>query len=517
MLLLLGTLLAAVAGVILQNKGVLPFDLPTFLFFSFVLFLFALYRLGWVFLLFVGVLPLESINLAPATFGGMMLRPYQWVAVILLLAVVLRFALKQLPFRLFRPQWFDLLPLLLGLGAFVAILEAPLQSGALKQAFVVASFVLIYVLGRIFLRTLHDVRQTLPFFIVSSLVVCGYALWQNVRFLTGQTSFQVMAGRPNGTFGEADWLGMFVLLALAVGLILLFRWILHWLGRSKDAASTGLFLGIEAYLILVWVTLIITVARSAWLGALALVGIFVLGLLFWQKGPLLRGALRRTALFVFALLMSFLVAIGAVSFFQLSPFQFLNRIESTGSGLQRITVSCDSRDTLLPEKIGGLAELEQYGCRHIRLEDRVTEEQAGHFVTEVFRADPNVSIRRQIYSQVLELLKAYPLFGIGWGSAAVFLGTDGQGTGLNASNVFFEVWLGSGLLGFLAFVFWWGILAFGAFRQYRGAAGEDERLLGLFLLSLWSGLTVFDLFNSGILLGFFFLFLALGMLTLEKK
>lgn len=510
-LLLLGSALGSVVCIVLHNAGVLPLDGVTFIFFSFVFFLLALYRPGWVFLLFVGVLPLETINLAPTLLGGIALRPYQWLTGILLAAVLTRLLLKRLPFEIFRPRFFDLLLVIVALGAFLAIIGAPVPSLALKQAAVVTSFVAVYFLGRIFFRTLFDLRQALPFFLVSSLIVSGYALWQNIRFFLGQESFQVMTGRPNATLSEADWLGMFVVLVLGVLYLLLASFV----ERSKKKTLPDIlgFVFVSTMLVLSFIILIITVARSAWLGALALTIIFSLGLLFKQG---FRKSLRSTLIFDGLVAVTLFVAIGAVFLFHLSPFQFLNRIQSTGSGLQKITVACES-DVTLPEKIAHVDELATFGCRHIDLEAIEAERSAGKFVKEVFRDDPNVSIRQEVYGKSWDLIRTHSVFGIGWGSAAFFLGNDERGAGLNASNVFLEVWLGSGLLGLLAFSLLWGFLMYASFRWYRSSASEAERLFGLFLLSTIIGLTVFDFFNSGILLGFFFLLLSLGALPSEQE
>lgn len=518
LLLLLGSGCAALLGIVLQNKGVLPLDLVSFLFFSFVLFLFALYRPGWAFLLFVGVLPLEIVNVAPVVLGGTMLRPYQWLAVLLLVAVAIRFVLKRLPFEMFRPRLFDGLPLLIVVGAFLALFGAPVLGVALKQALVLTSFILVYFLGRIFFRTWYDVCQALPFFLVSSVVVCGYAMWQNILFLSGGESFQVMVGRPNGTFPEADWLGFFMLLALGVGLALLVR----SLRIFSETTLTGIWqrnlsvFASGAYVILVLVVLLLSVARSAWLGGLALTGVFFLGLLFSHGVRGARKRFKKAMLFFGVVATSFLVAASIVSVFHLSSFQFFNRLQSTGSGLQKITVAC-LKEVSLPEKISTVDELAALDCRQIDLEVIATEKSMGRFVGEVSRPDPNVAIRKQIYGKVWGVLKEHSVAGVGWGSAAFFLGADERGAGLNASNVFLEVWLGSGLLGLVAFVTLWFLLVFAAFKWYREATETPARIFALFLLATLSGMTVFNLFNSGILLGFFFVFLSVGALALERQ
>lgn len=491
-------------------------DAVTFFFFSFVLFLFASYRLGWTFLFFVALIPLEIVDVAPTLLGGLALRPYQWVAGILLLAVGTRFLLGRLPFRLFQPCWFDTLPIIIALGGFLSLMGAPDPKLALKQVIVFVSFVAIYFLGRIFWRTLYDVRQTLPFFFVSSSVVFGYALWQNIRFRFGQESFQVMAGRPNATFPEADWLGMFTLVVLGAILALLLRYRLVS-SRSWKQASEKWQLGLLfVSLVLTLTVLILTMARSAWLGAVALTIVFLLGVLFEHGWQGVRASAKNVVFPLGTLFISLLLALGFIYFLALSPFQLLSRIQSTG-GLQMITVACDAPVTL-PERITAVSELDTFRCRHIDLEAIEAEERAGKFVTEIARPDPNVAIRKEIYSTLVTLVRDHFLVGIGWGSAELFLGTDERGSGLNASNVFFEVWLGSGIIGLLAFVVLWGALFFASLRWFWQAENtSEEKTLAVFLFSTLAGLTVFDLFNSGILLGFFFLFLALGALALESQ
>lgn len=514
LLLLLGSGLAVLACIVLHNQGVLPLDLPTFLFFSFVLLLFTLYRLGWAFLFFVMVLPLEIVNLAPVLFGGIALRPYQWLAGILFLALVIRFVFKRLPFRLFELRFFDMFPVFIALGAFLSVLGAPTPGTALKQAVVVASFVGIYFLGRIFFRTLFDIKQALPFFLLSSIIVFLYALWQNITFMAGGTSFEIMPGRPNATFTEADWLGFFGVVALGVAYSLV-SCALRGFSQKEKRKEHILFLAVSMfYLVLVLTVLIMTVARSAWLGALLLTSVFVLGHLFEERMLGMR-SFRKMFSFLSLCAVAFGVAALLVLTFHLSPFQFWNRIQSTGSGLQKITVSCLT-DNALPEHIQNVTELPEFGCQHIDLEVIEKERSAGRFIKEVFRPDPNVSIRQEIYGKVWGIVKEHPFLGIGWGNAALFLGTDESGTGLNASNIFFEVWLGSGLLGLVAFVLWWFYILYATIRWYREAHHGSEWVYALSLISIFIGTTVFNLFNSGILLGFFFLLLSLSALSLER-
>jgi hypothetical protein len=222
--------------------------------------------------------------------------------------------------------------------------------------------------------------------------------------------------------------------------------------------------------------------------------------------------------FGMAITISFVLALSVVFFFHLTSFHLFDRASSTASGLQEITIACDQNSSIsvLPEKIANTEQLSQWHCRHIMLEEIGSEQAAGKFISTVYRDDPNVAIRKEIYVKVKEQIMNHPVSGIGWGSIASILGTDERGAGLNASNMFLEIWLGSGIIGLLAFVVFWFGTAIMALRKFFQSVGT-ERFFLLFFLSSWVGITVFDMFNSGILLGFFFLYLALGTLILEKN
>jgi len=504
--------------IVLQNKGLFPLDTVTFLFFSFVLFLGALYRPGWFFLFLIVVLPLEMVSVAPPTFGGWSIRPYQWFTVLLSLALALRFVVKRLPFRLFRPGCIDLFPVLIGAGSCLAILGAPVPFVATKQALILLSFVGIYFLGRIFFRTKYDVRQALPFFLVSSAVVFCYALWQNIRALMGRDGFQVMIGRPNATFAEADWLGLFALISLGIGYALTS----FLLVRVKDQAHTKknpvLFVEtalLFVFLVLTFLALILSVARSAWLGAFFLTFSFFILLFLRRHFSLWKSRVRHGALLLGLSGSAFVLAGFLVFTLHLSPFQFLDRIQSTGSGLQKITLSCQGIVSL-PIKIESLDELAGYDCRHIDLEERVNEKNAGKYVTEIYQNDPNVAIRQAIYQKAIVLIKEHALLGIGFGGSAFYFGSDGRGEALNASNIFLEVWLGSGLLGIGAFLLFLGCIFFATYQEYRNANSPEDSLFALTYLAILVGMVVFNLFNSGLLLGFFFIFLSIGALSVEQ-
>src|SRR3989344_4637561 len=121
LLLVLFNVFAGVVLIALSFAGVLPLDTVDLIFFSFVGFLCALYRPGWAFLLLVGMLPYEIINIAPESFG-ITIRPYQWILVLIMLALLVRVALKRFPLEKFVPNIWDILLIVLWIGSVVATL-----------------------------------------------------------------------------------------------------------------------------------------------------------------------------------------------------------------------------------------------------------------------------------------------------------------------------------------------------------------------------------------------------------
>lgn len=215
------------------------------------------------------------------------------------------------------------------------------------------------------------------------------------------------------------------------------------------------------------------------------------------------------------------MAAAVVYFFHLTSFQLFNRAQSTSSGLQKITIACSPRAELLAVQkaspISDISELEKFNCRHINLEDIQKEIVAGNNVQEIFRKDPNVNIRKEIYAKSWQAIKKNPVLGIGWGSIGKVLGTDERGASLNASNIFLEVWLGTGLLGFLAFLTLWGYILLRNISNIVTAKNLTEQVFALFVIAAWFGLTIANLFNAGIMLGFFWLFLAVAMIELQTR
>jgi hypothetical protein len=519
-----GVFLLVALGV-LWNVEIFPWAWWDFSFFAVLAFLITLYRPGWAFLLFLVLLPLETVDIAPEGLG-VSLRPYQLLGAWIAGAVVLRAAAGRLSFSLVRPSGGDVLVGAIVIGGFLAAGSAPEQALAFKQALVVLSFGILYWVGRQFLYNAADVWIAAPFFLVSGVWVSVYALWQNVRFTRGAEAFEVMPGRPNAFFAEADWLGMYLVVLMSVVYAMLFAF-----GRQEGAESRRppvsrkerwfvwcrengwLKMLLWVLLVAIVMALVLSVARSAWLGAAASTVLFAGAAAVRgykeEKGWRVGGG------YAIGVGLALAVSIGLIHIFQLTSFELLNRAQSTASGLQKITIACEE-DGAVPEQVATVEELASYGCAHINLEEIEAARASGKTVREIYRNDPNVDIRKRIYQTVFSMIGEHPVLGIGWGGASRFLGSDERGAGLNASNAFLEVWLGSGFLGFAAFVVLWGGALVCAARAFWKESSLKRQAVALFVVLSGAGMSVFNLFNSGILLGFVWVWLAIAALFLPK-
>ncbi|HAT73414.1 MAG: hypothetical protein US30_C0001G0046 [Candidatus Moranbacteria bacterium GW2011_GWF2_36_839] len=515
--------------IIFNNLGIIPLRIGDFVFFAILTLFLALYRPGWAFLFFIGTIALENINLAPTELG-IAIRPYQFIGALTITAIIIRLLSGKLNFKLMKPKRCDWLIVIIGISSFLSIANAENKIISLKLSIILVTFVALYFLVRNYIQNLEDLKKVIPFFLSSSLVVVIYGIWQNIWFLRGLNGFEVMPGRPNATFSEADWLGIYLILVISVlyGLVysrhserseaesknLLFNntKTKQFADPSYSLRMTGLFI----FLTLSFILLILTVSRSAWLGAFAVTFIFLFtiftNLKFYPKHWQWKKTIQMKLIIVPALL----VAIGAVYIFHLTNFQLFNRVQSTGSGMQKITVSCDGNINL-PENIDSVLELKKYSCQHINLEEINLEKSQGKYVTEIYRKDPNVSIRAQIYQKSWQEIKNHWVLGMGWGSIGKILGEDSRGTSLNSSNIFLEIWLGSGILGFASFVIMLSYILVSAIKKYYFAKNKEERIFGLFVIISWFAIIIPNLFNAGIFLGFLWLWLAISNLRIERN
>ena len=522
--LVLANILLVFFLILLSNVGVLPFEnIEDFGFFAVIFLILALYRPGWSFLFFIGTIALENINLAPESLG-IAVRPYQFIGALTILAVLIRLASKRLNFSLPKISWQDKAVMVFAAAGFVSILGAADKNLSLKYSVIILSFAALYFLTRLFIQNLEDVKKILPFFLSSSIVIILYGIWQNVRFMKGLSNFEAMPGRPNATFMEADWLGMYLVLVLAVIYSLIF-----YFCRTGDNQKSKIFnfqfsitkfLNSFLYLLLTacYIILILTVSRSAWLGAIVVSIMYLVVCIMY----FLRSSNKKILWIPACAGMTFIVAFGIIAIFNLTSFELGNRLQSTGTKLQEITVACKNNLQLttdnsqrLPEIIKDVSELQQYNCYHINLEEIEKEKLAGNIIATVYRGDPNVNIRSEIYHKSWEEIKKHSILGIGRGNISQVLGTDERGAGLNSSNIFLEVWLGSGLLGLTAFLFIvLHIFLQSVWNLWKGIMNQESGIMvfNLFILLSFFAILIPNLFNAGIMLGFLWIWLAIAQI-----
>ncbi len=504
--------------ILLNNLKIIPLQWSDFIFFTLLVLALAFYRPSWTFILFLSTIPLENINLAPLILG-VTLRPYQFFGALTIVAILIKIITQKLNFRLQKLKTEDyLIIFMLVSGLVTALLGNPIfRLANLKLIFILLSFVGFYFLSKNYIQNKSDIKKVMPFLFSASGVVIIYGLWQNIRFSQGLSSFEVMLGRPNATFTEADWLGVYLVLILSLSYALFF-YFAHTLNTPKNIRARFFVISNYVLLLAVYMLLILTVSRSAWLAGVVVTGLFLLIVLTNLQFNFQKWKGKETLIWSGKLFTTFLVSLALIFLFKLTIFQLFNRVQSTQTGLQKITVACEisnKKDLNLPTQIENVSELKKYGCRFIKLEEIKKAKKAGKIVTQTYRPDPNVVVRRQIYQKSWQAIKEHPLLGIGWGSIGPMLGQDKQGNYLNASNIFLETWLGLGMGGFLALVILWITILFRAIKRYCQANGYSAKSWNLFIIISWVGWLIVNLFNAGMLLGVFWLWL--GVVVGEEK
>jgi hypothetical protein len=509
--------------VLLNNFKVIPLRTGDFVFFALFALAIALYRPGWGFLFFIGTIVLENINLAPSIIG-ISVRPFQLLGALILLAVAIRFFSKKIYFKLPKLEWHDYALLTVVFSGFLSIINASDKIVSFKLAIIFATFFALYYLVRIYIQNSEDIKRIIPFFISSGIVVILYGIWQNWQFMHSLTNFETMPGRPNATFAEADWLGMYLALFVSVVYCLIYYLTCqanYTLEEKFKVQSSKFKITVQNsklilfYILLTisYVLLILTVSRSAWLGAFFATFIFLWAVFTDFKFKFNDWQWKETIKIKLGILCSLIISLAVVYVFHLTNFQLFNRAISTGTGLQKITISCQPNfDCAVPQTIGNESQLASCGCRHINLEEINIEKSKGYMIEEVYRQDPNVKTRSEIYRKSWEQIRSHPLLGIGWGSISNVLGKDERGAGLNSSNIFLEIWLGSGLVGFLAFVIFWFYLIFNAVKKFYSSSDALQKSIYLFIMISWFGIAICNLFNAGILLGFLWIWMGLSLI-----
>jgi O-antigen ligase len=342
--------------------------------------------------------------------------------------------------------------------------------------------------------------------------VAGYGFYQVLADRFGFRSFEVMFGRPNSVFAEPDWFGVYLCFALAVFLSAIYYY------KNMELRKRSINLLLCGLVFFDTTLVILTLSRSAWMGAVAVLVIFALISIFKKKEKIVmdREGMKSIAAVLSIVLLSFVIIWTG----KLSKFDIFDRARSTATSQQKITIACE-KNSQIPASVVNAEELSKYGCRHINLEEISLNKSQGKIVAETFRKDPNVLTRTVIYQKSWEEIKKHPILGIGYGSITQSLGSDPRGAGLNESNIFLQVWVGSGVLGLLAFVAFIGYYFIYAFRRVSPvcpmnkiigcpvAKDDFEKSVNIFMALGLTALIIPNLFNAGLLMGPFWLGLAI--------
>ncbi|MFO7807034.1 MAG: O-antigen ligase family protein [Candidatus Moraniibacteriota bacterium] len=524
----------AVVGVLLNSGliaadalGFLPMELPVFLFILFLILWFSWIRPIRMFWIFIILIPLERVILSSPQIP-FSLRPYQLLGAALALALISRWIFEKFSLRQkMRLLKFDLKPLFSWRGksgflnlrdflillfpfiAIASIANAPNKASSIKLTLVLVSFIVIYWLTANFFLNKKRLQEALWFFVATSLPILIFGAYQAFAHKLGWPDFQIFAERSNGTFAEPDWFGVYLVFLASI-----IYWLNLQLFKTKNSTKiaswelrrVGKWFA-NFYLFFIFLVLLLTVARSAWLGFAGVTAVYFV-LLWWQGKVFKFKKLTSKSLFKesFSLMLIYTFSIVVLLVFNLSQFHLINRAESSLSGMQKITISCE-QDGQVPKKISSTEELSQYNCKHIRLEEISSEKNDGKLVKEVYRPDPNVEIRKNIYSKTWHSIKEHMIMGQGLGTSSEILGKDSHGQGLNSSNIFLEVWLSTGLIGLILFIGFFFLPIFLSLRRLFQKK-KDNYGLSLFIVLSGAAFLIPNLFNAGIFLGIFWIWLA---------
>ncbi len=465
---------------------------------------FSIFRPAIAFVLFIAVIPVEIMTLIPPSYS-VVLRPYQLFGIACFIGIFSRYMRGQkITFK-----WHSLDALIgIFIGLSFGVLAGATDVGiSLRQTIILLSYGVLFFVVRVYVKQIKDVLGLFPIMIGSGWVIALYAIGENVLYFQGLMQHEVMPGRSNATFMEPDWLGMYLVFVFAMCLAYLYYNAHHkhvW--KFFDIALYGATFTIVS-------AVIITAARSAWLGMIV-VSVIYLSIIFLQRKYKM---CARHALWTGSLV---LLGSGFVTVFQVTNFALDDRVSSLGTGQQEITVSCDDvkyAETLERKgHITSIDELSAYACRHINVEEVASEVSAGRPVIMIYRDDPTVAIRKTIYTKTFRSIKENMMIGTGWGSSSVILGTDERGTPLNASNIFFETALSIGIIGagILMLIFIVIIMRSGyVFYQNYDMMTNAVALFGILGTV---AIIVPNFFNTGLFLGFIWIYFGMVAILFNK-
>lgn len=466
-------------------------SLFAFLYLALILLIF-IFRPTWAVVLLVFTQVLDNVSV----FG---IRPYQWllgfslvVASVKYLGPFLKSKARKYKAKHFLGRKVFLIALLLIIFfSLLGLLNSPDRAYSLKQtaALVLAAFISFLVNWQASQGRKHWDKLRVAF-VFSSIPVGLLALYQNIAHERGWQSFEVMAARPNASFYEPDWLGMFVVLVLILLVSLAIQ--------QKEKKIKGLNLarlGTWSLIFFNITVLIITVARASWVAMIGALG----------------------ALFVWVFIARVIKRITSRDFFRVAGviFSFLGMIVLCfmvikGLHLTRFNLRDRAFSIYQGEHIATMAEKDGL-TRKIDLEEIEQFEKQGWRVFEAKTFDVNVGSRWSAYASNIVMIKEHWFLGQGQGSVLArrdFLH--------NANNIFFEWWIAGGILALAVFIFLLGRPLKAPLEMMRRSQDKDSRLV--FSATCLMGVTAIvlvNLFNSGVL--FIPMWVFLGMIWADPN
>ena len=398
-------------------------------------------RWGMIFLVFTTVL--DNVSLLGA-------RPYQWLVFLIVTTWIVLFHINYFSkkqgagdniivalFKDFKNYWkhnraFALVLALLFLSSLIGIINAPNQAFSLKQAVVLAfALVIAFLVNRRAQENSQQFQVMSWAFILASIPVGLFALYQNIAHEYGFDSFEVMPARPNSTFYEPDWLGIYVAFVLV---LLVYQLMLRgnvFKAAENRAKTLAQCFGIWMLFLLNTIVLIISVARASWVAITgAFLGFFGLAFvaLIFKKIP------AKTFFRVLQVTLGWVLATGLalilIHFLNLTRFNLKDRVLSIVNQEHIVTMA---------EKDGVKIKID--------LEEINFYQEQGWLISEEKIEDENVTARFSAYANNWELAQKHWLLGQGQGS--ILAERDFVH---NANNIFYEWLIAGGILGFSAFV-----------------------------------------------------------------
>lgn len=437
-----------------------------------------------IFYCFIFLIPFEIYTVHVGSFVE--LRFYQ-IAVLLLLGLVgYRYARGQISaaelLRLFRSPMSRLFVVFV-LCAAVSLWNSPNILRGVQETLVLISFLVIYWVTMFHVNQKKDLDGVFYVALASSLVTALIALAQVVAYKMGLELIEVMPGRPNSILPEPDWLGFFMVFSLVILLIVPF------LRRSeKDWRLVRLFdkryltYGLQA---LFFIVIILTIARASWLAATAVIGAYLLITFIDDNNPFLMPIAQGVRIFFV-----FLLSLGIIYSLHLTPFSLKNRALSivTGQEVHAVMTDPETGKEVSIKK----SEIENYTKKGIEVKQKKVE-------------DINISRRTESFTDNFDIILKHPLLGIGFGGIETVFGK-----GVNANNIFMEVWIATGTLGLIIFLLVLYCLVREWVVYFVKRRNRQNTAYLLFVILGLVAMVIPNMFNSGLFLGFFWIYLGLA-------